>query len=54
MDKSYLEIRSNLKKRSRRFSKVELNLNNKKVLDMGCGDGINIEVLSYFGLKSLI
>ena len=52
-EKEYLKTRRNLDKRRKRIQKFTLS-RNYKILDLGCGDGLNISIFKTLGLTNLV
>jgi len=48
-----VQTRRNVGKRKTRLSFFDLN-NKQKILDLGCGDGLNIKVLRKMGIKNIV
>lgn len=52
-EKGYLKARRSLEERKKRIEKFTLN-KSCKILDLGCGDGLNISILRTMGMTNLV
>ncbi len=52
-ENTYIKTRRNIEARKKRLSKFTIN-HTDKVLDVGCGDGLNIKILSDMGVQNVI